>query len=115
MRGRRPELPEGRRAAWHADERRVTRGTAEGSNDSSPNIAPALKCVDLTLAFAAMADNPRLINDFAAHVLEVMHAISRRAPVGAIKIVSRIELPASLSDKEARPTGVAQRPEPGKM
>ena len=71
--------------------------------------------MDLTLAFAAMADNPRLINDFAAHVLEVMHAISRRAPVGAIKIVSRIDRPASLSDKEAASYCVAQRPEPEKM
>jgi hypothetical protein len=32
----------------------------------------------------------------------------------AIKIVSRIEWPACLSDKEAA-SGVAQRPEPEKM
>jgi len=34
--------------------------SGEGSNDSSPNMALALKCVDLTSAFAAIADNPRL-------------------------------------------------------
>jgi hypothetical protein len=35
------------------------------------------------------------------HVLEVMHAIQQAgADGGTIKIVSRIERPASLSDKE---------------
>jgi hypothetical protein len=39
---------------------------------------------------------------FAAHVLEVMHAILQAgADEGTIEIVSRIERPASLSDKEA--------------
>jgi len=42
-----------------------------------------------------------LINDFAAHMLEVLHAIQQAANEGTIKIVSRIERPPTLSDNEA--------------
>jgi hypothetical protein len=69
----------------------------------------------LTPAFAWLTVRFFLINAFAAHVLEVMHGgqhAGRRW--GTIKIVSRIERPASLLDKEAA-SGVAQRLEPEKM
>jgi hypothetical protein len=62
-----------------------------------------------------MADIPLLFLSIPSpRMLEVMHAIQRAGPMGAIKIVSRFERPASLSDKEAA-SGVAPRSEPEKI
>jgi hypothetical protein len=55
------------------------------------------------LASAVLHGTPhRSSAAFAAHVLEVMHAILQAgADGGTIKIVSRIDRPAALSDQEA--------------
>ena len=62
------------------------------------------RCLGIAdLASAVLHGTPhRSSGAFAAHVLEVMQAIMRAgADGGTIKIVSRIERPAALSEKEA--------------
>jgi hypothetical protein len=57
--------------------------------------------VDLTPVQQWLTFRFFLIDAFAAHVLEVMHAVRVRALMGTIEIVSRLERRAFLSDKEA--------------
>ena len=62
------------------------------------------RCLGIAdLASAVLHGTPhRSSGAFAAHVLEVMHAILQAgADGGTIKIASRIERPAALSDEEA--------------
>ncbi|GGH18385.1 oxidoreductase [Alsobacter metallidurans] len=79
-------------------------------NWRSPNWAPTLpdranyRCLGLAdLASAVLHGTPhRSSGAFASHVLDVMHAILQAGVGGgAIRIESRVERPAPLSDEEA--------------
>jgi len=116
MRGRGLELPEGRRAAWHADERRGRRGSAqlrpcivEGAGDKGASYLSGMSPPRSALHQRGAVH--RSCGAFAAHVLEVMHAILQAGADGeTIKIVSRIDGRYPCRTRRRRPTGAAQRP-----